>query len=55
MFRGIFPDYKKKEVDSSIKRGIAYLKKNQRADGSWYDLPLELFKYYSGLDLGLFA
>lgn len=35
MFRKHFPNYLPNEINASIKRGINYIKKKQRPDGSW--------------------
>lgn len=36
VFREEFPNHRRKEVDESIKRGVEFIKKKQRPDGSWH-------------------
>ncbi|KAF4979188.1 hypothetical protein FZEAL_4561 [Fusarium zealandicum] len=36
LFRQYWPHYRKSDVDKFIRRGVAWIKKNQRPDGSWY-------------------
>ncbi|KAJ3548651.1 hypothetical protein NM208_g896 [Fusarium decemcellulare] len=36
LFKKYWPDYRKKEVQKFIERGVSWIKKDQRSDGSWY-------------------
>ncbi|KAM5349570.1 hypothetical protein ACJ41O_006075 [Fusarium nematophilum] len=36
LFRQHWPQYRSKEVDTFIRRGISWIKGDQRLDGSWY-------------------
>jgi lanosterol synthase len=36
MFRKQFPDYRSAEIQSFLDGALAYIRKSQRADGSWY-------------------
>ncbi|CAF1608750.1 unnamed protein product [Rotaria sp. Silwood1] len=40
-----FPNHRRKEIDISIQRGIEFIKKNQRKDGSWYGSWAVCFTY----------
>ncbi|KAH8917940.1 terpene synthase [Atractiella rhizophila] len=35
-FRRTYPDYRKDDIDVSMKRAISYIHSKQRSDGSWY-------------------
>ncbi len=35
-FTSAFPDHRKNEIETSIKKGLHYIKSIQRNDGSWY-------------------
>ncbi|KAM0559910.1 hypothetical protein ACHAPJ_003860 [Fusarium lateritium] len=36
LFREHWPEYRRKDVDRFIQRGVAWIKKDQKPDGSWY-------------------
>ncbi|KAJ4172560.1 hypothetical protein NW754_002761 [Fusarium falciforme] len=36
LFREHWPNYRRKEIDSFIEQGVAWTKRAQRPDGSWY-------------------
>lgn len=36
LFRQYWPRYRKDEIDSFIRRGVSWIKGDQRPDGSWY-------------------
>lgn len=44
-FKKIYPDYKKTEIEQSIKRGIEFILTQQKADGSWYGSWAVCFTY----------
>ncbi|XP_010533174.1 PREDICTED: seco-amyrin synthase-like [Tarenaya hassleriana] len=35
-FRNVFPDHRKKEIESFITKAVDYIEKKQTGDGSWY-------------------
>ncbi|CAF3793149.1 unnamed protein product [Adineta steineri] len=41
----IYSNYRRKEIDISIKRGIEFIKKQQKIDGSWYGSWAVCFTY----------
>jgi squalene/oxidosqualene cyclase-like protein len=44
-FTGAFPNHRKAEIDAAIKKGIAFVLSQQRADGSWYGSWAVCFTY----------
>ena len=36
LFRKLYPNHRKKEVDHCISRAISYIENTQYPDGSWY-------------------
>lgn len=36
MFRKYFPQYRRAEIDRTIKAAVKFIKNDQRPDGSWY-------------------
>ncbi|CAL8989485.1 unnamed protein product [Prunus brigantina] len=36
LFRKLYPEHRRKEIESSISRGIRYIEDTQNPDGSWY-------------------
>ncbi|KAL7266757.1 Lanosterol synthase (Oxidosqualene--lanosterol cyclase) [Rhizina undulata] len=36
LFTKYYPDYRRAEVDESVKRAVRFIKRAQREDGSWY-------------------
>ena len=36
VFQRLYPDHRRADLEKSIERGVAYMRKEQRADGSWY-------------------
>jgi lanosterol synthase len=44
-FKRNFPDYRKTEIEQSLRRGIQYILSQQRQDGSWYGSWAVCFTY----------
>lgn len=44
-FKNEFPSYRKQEIASAINRGVNFILKQQRADGSWYGSWAVCFTY----------
>ena len=36
LFKQYWPDYRRRDIENFIRRGVAWIKKDQRPDGSWY-------------------
>ncbi|KAF5022632.1 hypothetical protein F66182_5308 [Fusarium sp. NRRL 66182] len=36
LFRRYWPEYRSKDIETFIKRGVSWIKKDQRRDGSWF-------------------
>lgn len=36
LFRKLYPDHRKKEIDRSIEKAVQFIQDNQTPDGSWY-------------------
>jgi len=44
-FKKYFPEYRQKEIDNSISRGVDFILEQQREDGSWYGSWAVCFTY----------
>lgn len=36
LFRKLYPDHRKKEINRSIEKAVQFIQDNQTPDGSWY-------------------
>lgn len=54
-FRHQYPDYRRSEIDESVKYGIQFIKNKQRADGSWLGSWAVCFTYGTWFGLSALA
>ncbi|KAF5175325.1 Lupeol synthase [Thalictrum thalictroides] len=45
MFQNFYPEYRRREIETSIERAVLFIEKKQRPDGSWYGTWAVCFTY----------